>query len=60
MGLTPLTLSLTCLTAVRNQRILNAYTTRQNDNAQRADSAQPPRTRSRRRRELTGTTPAPP
>ena len=58
-GLTPLMLSLTCLTAVRNQRILNAFDNRQGDSTQRA-AGQPPKTRSRRRREPAGATPAPP
>jgi hypothetical protein len=60
MGLTPLMLSLACLTAVRNQRILNAHTARQDNNARRAATGQPPRTRSRHRRELANTAPAPP
>ena len=53
-------LSLACLTAVRNQRILNAYTARQDDDVRRATAGQPPATRSRRRRELAGAAPAPP
>ena len=36
MGLTPLMLWLTCLLTVRNQRILTAWTARQDDNARRA------------------------
>jgi hypothetical protein len=60
MGLTPLMLSLACLTAVRNQRILNAYTARQDDDARRAATGQPPRTRSRHRREPANAAPAPP
>jgi hypothetical protein len=56
MGLTPLMLSLACLTAVRNQRILAAYQARQDDDARRAANGKPPRAR-RRRRELTGTAP---
>ena len=59
MGLTPLMLSLACLTAVRNQRILAAYQARQDDNARRAANGKPPRAR-RRRRELTGTAPPSP
>jgi hypothetical protein len=58
-GLTPLMLALTCLIAVRNQRILTAWQNRQHDNARRAASGLPPRTR-KLRRELTGTGPAPP
>ena len=49
MGLTPLMLWLACLAAVRNQRILLARDKHQQDNAQRAASSQPPRTRKRRR-----------
>jgi hypothetical protein len=56
-GLTPLMLWLTCLTAVRNQRILTAWDKRQQDTARRAASGKPPRTR-KRRPELAG--PAPP
>ncbi|MGH3162664.1 MAG: hypothetical protein ACRDOC_12325 [Streptosporangiaceae bacterium] len=50
MGLTPLTLWLACLLTVRNQRILTAWTARQDDNARRAAAGLPPRTRRRRRR----------
>jgi hypothetical protein len=60
MGITPLMLCLTCLTAVRNQRILAAYTARQDDDARRAAAGQPPKTRSRRRRELASAAPGPP
>jgi hypothetical protein len=52
MGLTPITLWLTCLLAVRNQRILTAWDTRQTDNARRAAAGLPPRTRRRRRKTL--------
>jgi hypothetical protein len=52
-GLTPLTLWLTCLLAVRNQRILTAWNTRQHDNARRAAAGLPPKTRRRRRKTLT-------
>jgi hypothetical protein len=58
MGLTPLMLWIACLIAVRNQRILNAWDLRQQDNARRAASGKPPRTRQRPRR-LAGAT-APP
>jgi hypothetical protein len=54
MGLTPLTLWLACLMAVRNQRILTAWTARQDDNAHRAVAGLPPRTRRRRRNTPTG------
>ncbi len=53
MGLTPLTLWLACLLAVRNQRILDARAARQADNARRAAAGLPPRTRRRRRKTLT-------
>ncbi len=53
MGLTPLMLWLACLLAVRNQRILTAWNTRQDDNARRAAAGLPPRTRRRRRKTLT-------
>jgi len=51
-GLTANTLWITCLLAVRNQRIHTAYDTRQADNARRAAAGLPPRTR-RHRRHLT-------
>jgi hypothetical protein len=50
MGLTPLTLWLACLLAVRNQRILTAWAARQDDTARRAAAGLPPRTRRRRRK----------
>jgi hypothetical protein len=59
MGLTPLTLWTACLLAVRNQRILDAYNTRQQDNARRAAAGLPPRTRKRRRTSLTQLTAGP-
>jgi hypothetical protein len=60
-GLTPLMLWLTCLTAVRNQRILIAYHARQDDNQRRATAGLPPRTRKRRRAlARTSAGPAPP
>jgi hypothetical protein len=52
MGLAPLTLWIACLLAVRNQRILNGYNARQQDNARRAAAGLPPRTRKRRRTTL--------
>ena len=51
-GLAPLMLWLACLMAVRNQRILTAWTARQDDNARRAAAGLPPRTRRRRRKTL--------
>ncbi len=53
MGLTPLMLWLTCLLAVRNQRILTAWNARQADDARRAAAGLPPKTRRRRRKTLT-------
>ena len=55
MGVTPLTLWLACLLAVRNQRILAAWDTRQADTARRAAAGLPPRTRKRRRRQTLAT-----
>ena len=52
MGLTPLTLWLACLLAVRNQRILTAWNARQADDARRAAAGLPPKTRRRRRKTL--------
>jgi hypothetical protein len=62
MGLTPITLWLACLLAVRNQRILTTWDTRQADNARRAAAGLPPKTRRRRRKTLTSlaATTAPP
>jgi hypothetical protein len=51
-GLVPLTLWLTCLLAVRNQRILTAFGARQADAARRASFGLPARTRKRRRQTL--------
>ena len=58
MGLTPLMLWLACALAARNQRILTAWDTRQQDNTRRAATGLPPRTRKRRR--TTPTKPAAP
>jgi hypothetical protein len=52
MGLAPLTLWIACLLAARNQRILDAYDARQQNNARRAAAGLPPRTRKRRRTSL--------
>ena len=60
MGLTPLTLWLACLLAVRNQRILTAWHARQADNARRAAAGLPPKTRRRRRKTLATLAAAPP
>jgi hypothetical protein len=59
-GLTPLTLWLTCLLAVRNQRILTAWDIRQADNNKRAAAGLPPRTRKRRRKTLASLSAVPP
>jgi len=53
MGLAPVMLWLACLLTIRNQRILNAWNARQEDNARRAGAGLPPRTRRRRRKTLT-------
>jgi hypothetical protein len=52
MGLTPLMLFTTTLLIVRNQRILHAWNTRQDENQRRAAKGLPPRTRRRRRKTL--------
>ncbi len=52
MGLAPLMLWLTCLLAVRNQRILTAWDARQADDARRTAAGLPPKTRRRRRKTL--------
>ena len=52
MGLAPLMLFTTTLLIVRNQRILAAWNTRQQDNARRAAAGLPPRTRKHRRKTL--------
>jgi hypothetical protein len=53
MGLTPLMLFTITLLIVRNQRILAAWNTRQEENARRAAKGLPPKTRRRRRKTLT-------
>ena len=58
MGLTPILLFTATLLIARNQRILAAYTARQDDNARRAAAGLPPRTRQRRRRTLASLTAA--
>jgi hypothetical protein len=59
-GLTPITLWIACLLAVRNQRILAAYDARQDDNARRAAAGLPLRTRKRRRTSLAELAAGPP
>ena len=58
-GLTPLTLWLACLLAVRNQHILYAFDARQADNARRAAAGLPP-TRRKRRTTLAALSASPP
>jgi hypothetical protein len=60
MGLTPLMLFTATLLVVRNQRILIAWNTRQEENARRAAKGLPPKTRRRRRKTLTAPTTGPP
>jgi len=60
MGLTPLMLFTACLLIVRNQRILTAWNTRQEQNARRAAAGLPPKTRKRRRKTLAGLAAGPP
>jgi hypothetical protein len=61
IGLAPLTPRLTCLLAVRNQRILAAWDARQAGDARRAAAGRPPKTRRRRRKTLASlATAAPP
>jgi hypothetical protein len=60
MGLAPLTLFTPTLLIVRNQRILRAWNTRQQDTQRRAAAGLPPRTRRRRRNTLAGLAAGPP
>jgi hypothetical protein len=63
MGLTPLTLMLTCLFVVRNQRVLASFEARVAEEARRQALGLAPRTRRRRRRTITdlvGPSAAPP
>ena len=59
MGLAPLMLFTTVLLIARNQRIIDAWTARQEDNQRRA-AGLPPRTRKRRRKTLAMLAAAPP
>jgi hypothetical protein len=59
-GLAPLTLFLTTLLVVRNQRILHAWTARQENDQRRAAAGLPPKTRKRRRKTLAGLAAGPP
>jgi hypothetical protein len=54
MGLAPLMLFTTTLLIARNQRILHAWNTRQEENQRRATAGLPPKTRKRRRKTLMG------
>ncbi len=58
MGLAPLMLFTATLLTARNQRILTAWNTRQQENERRAARGLPPKTRRRRRKTLTTLTPA--
>jgi hypothetical protein len=60
MGPAPLTLFTATLLIVRNQRILHAWTARQEDNQRRAAAGLPPKTRKRRRTTLAGLAAGPP
>jgi hypothetical protein len=60
MGLTPLMLAATTLLVVRNQRILAAWNARQEDNARRAATGLPPKTRRRQRKTTADLVAAPP
>jgi len=60
MGLMPLMLFVTTLLVVRNQRILTAWNTRQEENTRRAAKGLPPKTRRRRRKTLTALPTGPP
>ncbi len=52
MGLTPLMLFTVTLLVVRNQRILHAWNSRQEEDTRRAAKGLPPKTRKRRRKTL--------
>ena len=60
MGPTPLMLFTATLLIVRNQRILNAWTARQEQTQRRAAAGLPPKTRKRRRKTLAALTTGPP
>ena len=60
MGLTPLMLFTTTLLVVRNQRILAAWNTRQEETQRRAAAGLPPKTRKRHRKTLAGLAAGPP
>ena len=52
MGLVPVTLMLSCLIVVRNQRVLASFAARQVDNERRLAQGLAPRTRRRRRKTI--------
>jgi len=60
MGLTAPALWLAALHAIRNQRILATWNTRQADNQRRAAAGLPPRTRKRRRKTTLASLTTPP
>ena len=60
MGLAPLMLFTTTLLIARNQRILHAWNTRQEETQRRAAAGLPPKTRKRRRKTLAGLAAGPP
>jgi hypothetical protein len=60
MSLAPLMLFTTTLLITRNQRILHAWNTRQEENQRRAAKGLPPKTRKRRRKTTLATLTAPP
>ena len=60
MGLTAVTMFLTCAVVTRNNRIIDAYEHRQADDTRRAALGQPPATRRRRRKTLAQLTATPP
>jgi hypothetical protein len=60
MGPTPLMLFTATLLIVRNQRILHAWTARQEETQRRAAAGLPPKTRKRRRKTLAGLAAGPP
>ena len=60
MGPAPLTLFTATLLIVRNQRILAAWTARQEETQRRAAAGLPPKTRKRRRKTLAGLAAGPP
>ena len=60
MGLAPLMLFTAVLLVARNQRILNAWNTRQEETQRRAAAGLPPKTRKRRRKPLAGLAAGPP